>query len=306
MFSVGRYGSDMSPTLLQLRYFVAVADHLHFTRAAEAMRVSQPSLSAQVSALERLLGVTLFDRTTRRVTLTPAGQRLHERLVPILADLDRAVGDARRPEHGEPIRVAYTASVGFRVIPLLLDEVRRRGRSLEADQARHSDVLSAVRSGRVDAGLVREAEAEPGLRMVTLLREPVAAFLSESHELAGRSTLSGGDLEGQHLLCVPPSFSPGFLRLIQRLVAAHGLDVQVTDLTVPDAREALYARLANDAGLMFLGPVSMTTSSWEGVTHRPVDDPDATFSIDLVVADGRPSEAVRTVESACEAVSARA
>src|SRR5450631_1707025 len=105
----------MNVTLQRLRYFVAVADELNFTKAATRLHVSQPSLSAQVRALERDLRLELLRRTTRRVELTDAGRVLHEDARRILDDLDHALARARRAQDAAfaELRVAYTATVGY-------------------------------------------------------------------------------------------------------------------------------------------------------------------------------------------------
>jgi DNA-binding transcriptional LysR family regulator len=104
---------------------VAVADELSFTRAAQRLHVSQPSLSAQVRALERGLGMQLLRRTTRRVELTAPGRVLHEDGRRLLEELDRALDRARRAQEHvtASLRIAYTASVGYQALPLILDEM---------------------------------------------------------------------------------------------------------------------------------------------------------------------------------------
>src|SRR5680860_1026444 len=115
----------MDTTIRRLRYFVAVADELNFTRAAARLHVSQPSLSAQVRALERDVGVELLHRTTRHVELTDAGQSMLEDTRRLLEGLEEARLRARQVAEtaSGTLRVAYTASVGYQALPLILDEL---------------------------------------------------------------------------------------------------------------------------------------------------------------------------------------
>src|ERR671939_485288 len=105
-----------------LRYFVAVAEELHFSRAAERLYIAQPALSEQIKRLEGELGVELLRRTTRRVELTPAGEEFLRRARRILAEADAALADASRAARGETgsIRVATGATAGIEIVPTIL------------------------------------------------------------------------------------------------------------------------------------------------------------------------------------------
>ena len=156
----------MVTTLIQLRYFVAVADELSFTRAAERLHLSQPSLSAQVRSLEAALGRPLFTRTTRRVELTPAGRELHERLTRVLGEIDDALAAARAGAPGR-LRLAHGAGLE-RVLPPVVGELARRGHAVDTRSRGDADAVSDVREGRADACLVFQVTGTPGLRVEAL------------------------------------------------------------------------------------------------------------------------------------------
>src|SRR5690625_975911 len=114
--------------LRQLRYFEAVADELHFGRAAQRLHMSQPPLSAQIARLEKQLGVSLFDRTNRQVRLTPAGMHLQHRLRSILGDLDNTVQELREYARGAAglVSVGFVSSANYILLPQVTSLFSRR------------------------------------------------------------------------------------------------------------------------------------------------------------------------------------
>jgi DNA-binding transcriptional LysR family regulator len=299
----------MNVTLQRLRYFVAVADELNFTKAATRLHVSQPSLSSQVRALERDLRLELLRRTTRRVELTDAGRVLHEDARRILDDLDHAFARARRAQDAAfaELRVAYTATVGYQALPLILDELEARAPEIRvsAYRAWSTHVLEAVRAGDVDLGMVREFEATEGLVGETIRWEPLAVFMSVRHRLAGRPTLRIKDLEGETMIVVPSSLAPGFHNLVLALCALRGFDPVLIDQSVPDNREPLLAHLSRHTDLAFVGPVSMSSTSWEGVVHVPIEDADARMGLSLVWSEAGASPAAAVAIAAAAVVAKR-
>ncbi len=164
----------MDVTLRQLRYFVAVAEELSFTRAAARLHLSQPSLSVQIGRLERDAGATLLRRTSRSVALTPAGEALYEDARRLLADLDRALERARRVAGAAtPLRIAHTASVAYRALPLILDELAAGPEGIDAVPRQEwcMAAVEAVLLGEADIALVREFAGGEGLatEVVTLV-----------------------------------------------------------------------------------------------------------------------------------------
>lgn len=299
----------MSLTLQRLRYFLAVADELSFTRAAERLRVAQPSLSAQVRTLERGLGIELLRRTTRRVELTDAGRSLHEDGRRLLDELDRAVDRSRRAHErtSSTLRVAYTASVGYQALPLILDELEAIAPEVvvSAHRAWSTWVIDAVRSGDVDLGLVREFEGAAGLEHECLRREPLAVFASQRHRLAERSSLTVAALEGETIVVVPASLAPGFHDLTLTLCARRGFTPPTIELSAPDNREPLLAHLSRHPDRLFLGPVSMSTTSWEGVVHVPIVDDDAHMELSAVWPATGAARSVPLAVAAARAVAER-
>src|SRR5246127_1500799 len=168
--------------LRQLRYFVAVAEELHFRRAAERLHISQPPLSQQIRALEEELGFALLVRTRRRVELTPAGAAFLRDARAILNELDGAVAGARRIDAGQTgrLRINFVGSALFSIVPGTVERFRlsRSGGALELRERAPVDQLRAVRAGSADVGLVRPPiEDDDELRVETVLRERTVAAL---------------------------------------------------------------------------------------------------------------------------------
>ena len=152
--------------LRQLRYFIAVAEELHFRRAAERLHISQPPLSQQIRALEDELGFTLLTRTRRRVELTPAGEAFLRDARALLAELDGAVATARRIDAGQTgrLRVGFVGSALLSIVPGTVERFRasRPGVAIELRERSTVDQLRAVAAGVVDVGLVRPPIEDDG------------------------------------------------------------------------------------------------------------------------------------------------
>ena len=186
--------------LRHLRYFVAVAEELHFGRAAERLRVAQPGLSQQIQALERALGVALFDRTSRRVELTAAGALLLAEGKRALAQTERALDRARRAGRGEVGRltVAAIGSATYDVLPALLREHRRRYPEVELVLREMSTPaqVHALRSGEIDVGFLRLPADTRDLVASTVREETMLLMLPESHPLAAHAEVPLAALAG--------------------------------------------------------------------------------------------------------------
>ncbi len=299
----------MDTTTQRLRYFVAVADELNFTRAAARLHVSQPSLSAQVRALERDVGTELLRRTTRRVELTEAGHSMLEDTRRLLESLEEARLRARRVADTAAgrLRVAYTASVGYQALPLILDELEARAPELtvSANRAWNTQVLDQIRSGEIDLGLVREFRQARGISGETIRKEPLAVFASVRHTLAARSVVGIRDLEGQTFVLVPQTLAPGFRDLVVALCRRAGFEPRAIAPAAPDNREPLLAHLSRHADHLFVGPVSMASVTWKDVVNVPIDDPDARMGLSMIWSSGASAPGIPIAAEAARAVSTR-
>lgn len=250
--------------LRHLRYFVAVAETLHFGRAAQKLGMAQPPLSQQIRDLERHLGHALFDRTTRGVQLTRVGQFFLERARNTLAKVADDVETARRLGSGREgvLTVGFSGSIMFTALPNAIGLYRKMYPKVELHlrELVTAEQLSSLLDGSLDLGFLRDGEAREGLTMETILREPFVAVIPAHHKLKGKSAISPRELKDEPFVlfsrkmgrlaydrtvacCEAEGFRPNFVQdapqwpTVLRLVAA-GVGVSlapacVASLTMP-------------------------------------------------------------------------
>ncbi|WP_370962490.1 LysR family transcriptional regulator [Amycolatopsis sp. cg9] len=190
--------------LRALRYFVTVADELHFGRAADRLHIAQPAVSRQIARLERELGERLFDRSPRRVRLTAAGHRVLAAAREALAAADRVRSAAAGP--AGVMRIGTASGVTAR-LERGIDELREQSPAFDVvlvdlpPAAR----LNALRHGEIDVALARGVAAAPGVRVLPAWTEPLFAVVSARHPAAGREVVSVAELAGGKSLIHDPS-----------------------------------------------------------------------------------------------------
>jgi DNA-binding transcriptional LysR family regulator len=201
--------------LRHLRYFVAVAEELHFGRAAERLRIAQPPLSRQIRDLEREIGAPLFERVPRGVELTPAGRAFLPEARLTLAQAERAQRSAQRAAKGETgrLRVGFVeAATHSGILPDVLSFFRAHlpsvGLSLfELDPLRQAE---AFQDGRIDVGILHSPplDAARWLRVEPIYTEPVILALPKTHALAARSRLTLASLANESFVSIPRVTAP--------------------------------------------------------------------------------------------------
>jgi LysR family transcriptional regulator, hydrogen peroxide-inducible genes activator len=190
--------------LRDLRYLVALADHKHFGRAAEASFVSQPTLSTQVRKLEEELGVTLVERTPRKVLLTDTGRAVVERARVILREVEQVRELARRtrdPESGA-VRLGLFPTLGPYLLPHVVPRLRARFPRLELllVEEKTPELLRQLHEGRIDAALLALPLNDAQLHVEPLFEEEFLLAVPKDSELAARESLDVEDLHDQRLL----------------------------------------------------------------------------------------------------------
>ncbi|WP_432938529.1 LysR family transcriptional regulator [Kribbella sp. CA-253562] len=198
----------MTPELRQLRYFVAVAEELSFTRAAARLTIAQQSLSQQITLLERMVGAKLFDRDSRGTALTEVGTLFLPEARAVLDRAEQAMGVVARAVRGEIglLRMAFLATTANYLLPPVVRAVRDRFPDLElaTEETTIGPLVDGVRSGRYDVAFSRPPLVDD-LATRTLVTEDVCAVLPEGHRLAGRDQLSLEDLADEPWLLTPRS-----------------------------------------------------------------------------------------------------
>lgn len=280
---------DSEIELRHLRYFLAVAETLHFSKAALRLGIAQPPLSQQVKRLEQLLGHPLFDRTTRGVKLTLAGQLLAERARSTLEKVQDDLAQVRRLGRGEEgtLTVGFSGSIMFTDLPVAIEAYCKRYPKVELRlrELATSAQAAGLLQGTLDMAFMRDADPTDGLELKTILKERYVAVLPETHRLTRKRRLRVADLSDERFVlfarrmgplafdrtiacCEKSGFRPNIVQdapqwpTLVRLVAA-GLGVSlapgcIANVVIPGAvyREVDSAsRTTVDLGLR-VGPLS--------------------------------------------------
>jgi len=256
--------------LRHLRYFVAVAEELHFTRAARSLNIAQPPLSQQIRRLETLLGTPLFLRTSRKVVLTPAGEKLLEGARTALAEVSRAIEGAQRAVQGDTqtIRIGFTDSAALSVLPSALRRFTAKYPNVHLDlrEGTTSSQIEALERQVIDIALVRgPIRATPPLRVETILREAFVVAVPDDHFLSVRDKISLRELAGEPIVLFPRRLAPEFHDTITRMCHDAGFVPNV----VFEAAEyqTILSLIAGGQGVSIV-PASVQNLARAGVVFR--------------------------------------
>ncbi len=272
--------------LRHLRYFVAVAEELHFRRAAERLHISQPPLSLQISQLEEEVGARLFERTRQRVLLTAAGRTFLVHALQILRQADtakQAASLAARGEAGE-LRIGFTQSVKF--IPRFLKTLnlfRRRfpGVALSLQEMDSVTQVNALVDRRIELG-VMPLPYEPVLSSVKLsplMTDPMVLATPDDGDLGQSASVWVADLQAQPLICTPRFSGFGLHQHLTRICWARGFVPDVVHES--DTLASIVVLVATGMGSAVL-PQSITAIGVPGVAYVPFAQDEA--AVDICVA----------------------
>lgn len=269
--------------LRHLRYFVAVAEELSFTRAAERLHIGQPPLSQQIQALEAEVGAQLLERSKRWVRLTEAGKLFLTDARRVLALAEQAKLTAQRAQRGETgeLRVGFTFSTPF--TPLFARVIKRYrqqypGVVLTLHELATLPQLAALEARELDLGFVRTVSTAlpESIRLTELRQDPLLLVLPSDSPLARKKKVPVKDLEGLPFVMYPKDAGTGIYPQIFRLCRAAGFTPQIA----MEAGEAstIIGLVAAGCGVTVL-PDSFNNIHMEGVVYRRLDDPAATTSL---------------------------
>lgn len=292
--------------LRHLRHFVAVAEELHFARAAERLGMEQSPLSQSIRSLEADLGVRLFQRTTRRTWLTRAGTRFYQEARRILRDVAAATEAAKHEQAGERIviRLALGEDLASEPFTRLLSELEQNEPKvdLEIRELVHAEAARLVRDRGADIAITLNSRPEPDLRLVLGWSEPLMAVVPIGHAFAALNKMSVRDLADETLALPSAEECPGYRRQIEQLLDRHGVG--------PGKRRNIRhwntaVSFAATGRAIALCPITMVNAAM-AVALVPLEEEDAVLATWLLYRDDEASPAVSLVlEIAAELASER-
>jgi len=282
--------------LRQLKYFLAVAEDLHFGNAARRMNISQPPLSQQIKQLEDELGTKLFERTSRSVALTPEGDFLMKEAQSVLDKLDRATETVKAMARGEEgqLTIGFVVILNQSKLPEVIRDFRSRFPNvrLELKELSTNSQLSALSSGDLDIGFIRAyGHNLNGFRSKTYLKENYVLALPDHHPLARNSEVRLSDLTDDALIMFNREYQPDLFDFIIRKFTDAGVKPKM----IQETNRRLTAIALVAAG-MGVSPVPESTKRLgrEGVVYLPIADPFPTIEVIAVWPENRNSHVLES------------
>ncbi len=273
--------------LRHLRSFVVAAEELHVGRAAVRLHLTQPSLSRQIAALERDVGVPLFTRVRRRFGLTPAGEVFLTAAREIVRRADDAAHDAQRAHRGElgVLRLRFVQSATFEALPRLLAAFRAAHPDVTLDVEAMTTLrqVAELRAGRIDVGLIRPPISEPTLTTRVISRDPLVAALPGEHPLARRRRLPLAALADEPFVLYTRAYGPS----VQDAIIGHCIAAGFSPRIVQEAADVQTIVSLVAAGLgvsLLIAPTPPTAE--RAVAYRPVSDDIPPWELALAWATG--------------------
>ena len=284
------------PELWQLRYFIAVAEQLHFGRAAAALNISQPPLSRAIRALEQQLGVVLLARSRRRVELTPEGAHFLGEARRIVEQLERAAGAVRAMASGERgrLRIGFVSLAGYGVLPELLKAYKaaQPGVALALREMLSPEQAAALAAGELDFGLLLPPVAGAAdLEHLVVQRERFLVALPARHRLArARGRLAVRELAGEAFVMVPREIAPGLYDIVSALASRAGFSLNVAQEAIQ--MQTVVSLVSSGLGVAIV-PASVSNLGRRGVAYRELADRHPRLDLWLAWPRGALSAAAR-------------
>ena len=268
-----------------LRYLVALADELHFGRAALRLNISQPPLSQQIRQLEKELGVQLFERTNRKVQLTDAGRRLVDEAHLVLGRIDHLTKVASQAAGGEigHLAVGVTGSIN----QPLVDTMRLLGRKhpavrIEIQYMNTGTQVEALREGRIDIGFLNLPIHDTALILEKTRTEPLWVAMPKNHPLARLRKIPLPSLADQHIILFPRRVTPGLHDTITTMCSEAGFTLNV--IHEVDSMVGGLTLVSAGLGVAFTTPDAKAL--WPEIAFRPLD---SSVTVDQGIAYNRDS-----------------
>ncbi len=260
--------------LRHLRYFLCLAEELHFGRAAKKLHIAQPPLSQQIRQLEEELGLQLFERTKRRVQLTAAGAVFANAMQAVMSQIEQGVQAAQQASRGElgQLVIGFVGSSAYNVLPSILQTFRARFPqvNLTLHELTTAQQQQWFKTGQIDVGLARPPILDDAIECRVLLRESLVVALPETHPLAKRRKVSQSELAKESFILFPRQASPGLYDHIIGLCQQAGFSPHVTQEAIQMQTSVSLA--AAGMGIAIV-PESLQNLRRTGVIYRPFKEP---------------------------------
>ncbi len=274
----------MNIELRHLRYFIAVAEELHFGRAAQRLNISQPPLSQQIRILEQQTGARLFARTNRSVQLTAAGQQFLQDARAILLNVAKAAEKAARLHRGEEgeLRIGFTSSAPFiRRVSDALSAFRQHYPAvhLRMQEINTRQQLAPLGEGQLDLGVMRNTQLPETLDYQLLLSEPMYALVHHTHRLATRASIALSELADEPLVFFDSQVGTALYGEILGLLQRN--DIQPNIAQEVGEAMTIIGLVSNGLGVSIL-PASFRRVRPEDVVWIPLQEQDARSEVWLV------------------------
>lgn len=279
-----------------VRYFIAVAEYLNFSKAAQQLHIAQPPLSRQIHQLEEELGVELFVRDKRRVELTKAGRAFLEEARKLVVQAGHATEAARHAQKGESgvVRIGIASGLGGAVSTVVVEHLKR----FPAIDIECKDIFSthqneALRKGEIDVGFLRPPVDQVNLDCELLFEERFIVILPKEHRLAKFKSLKLKDIADEPLIMFNRGFSSGLYDKILGLYSRRGLTPHLA-VTHVEAHEEAGAIMVASGKAIFIGSGAIVTRSVSGIelASARLNEPEAKIEVYLAWRKGEEFPAV--------------
>ena len=255
-----------------LKYFLAVAEDLHFRKAAERLYISQPGLSRQIKQMEDDLGIKLFERHNRKVELTKVGQYLKKELIINIKQLDDIISHAKLLHNGKKgqLTLGYVGSAMQQIIPKLLLNFRKENPDIifslkEMDnQKQIEDLLNF----NMDIGFVRLEHVPNTIEKLTVLSDPFCLVLPESHEIDASNFKNLDQFKNESVILFDPAYSNSYYQKVLKIFEDSGFSPIISHLTIH--ANSIYKLVENNFGISIV-PKSLVNKNANGIKFIELD-----------------------------------
>jgi DNA-binding transcriptional LysR family regulator len=280
--------------LRHLRYFVTLAEELHFGKAAEKLHIAQPPLSQQIRQLEQELGFELFRRTKRHVQLTEAGQVFLVEVQQIFQKLQQAIEIGRQTNRGEigQLVLGFVSTAAYNILPAILKNFRNSvpGVSLELHELTTNQQLEWLREGRMDVGFIRPPVEDNTFSWEVIFEESLIVALPETHWLANESQVSLRSLVNEQFILFPRKLAPGLYDLIISLCQQAGFSPGVAQEAIQ--MQTIVSLVAGEMGIA-IAPASLQNLQRTGVVYKNLQEDTPKAAIAMICRQNEQSPTVQ-------------